>query len=203
MIKSITSFLFLETSNDQKEIIMDHVHTLHHGQVDTLLLLGSEGLPLTQKSYREAKRECFQTKLTFPNGFSGLPNMKDTTFVVNHSESPDYFSISNSPFIFLRAMKTSGRATEIANATIKCFTINECHFIFTPNISINLTAGMPWLLIAEGMTGEKKRHKGGIFFPATPISGETVWKGFALGTKSQEKFVLACSHSMGLKHHPG
>lgn len=96
---------------------MQHAHTLHHGQVDTLLLVRFESLPLTQKSYREAKRECFQTKLTFSNGFSGLHSLKGVAFVVTHSGFPDYFSISTSPFIFPTAMKTSSWATEIANAT--------------------------------------------------------------------------------------
>lgn len=83
---------------------------------------------------------------------------------------PDYFSISNSPFIFSGQWK---RRAEQLKSLIQvelfhllsrsCFTISECHLIFTPNISINLTAGMSWLLIAERKTCLKKRHKGGIF----------------------------------------
>lgn len=119
-------------------------------------------------------------------------------------------SISNSPFIFLRQWKR--RAEQLKSLmqlehfhvlSRSCFTINEWHLIFPPNISINLTAGMLWLLIAERKTCLKKGTKEAFSFFATPISGETVWKGFAPGTKSQEKFVPACSHSMGLKHHRG
>lgn len=166
--KSTTNILSL--SKHQMARKMHHAHTLHLEQVDTLLLLRSEGLPLTQKSYREAKRECFQTKLTFPNGFSGLPSLKGTPFVVTHSEFPDYFSISNSPFIFSGQWK---RWAEQSKSLIqlehfhllsrRCFTISEYHLIFIPNISINLTAGMLWLLISEGKTCLKKGIKEAFF----------------------------------------
>lgn len=59
----------------------------------------------------------FSNKTDLPNGFTSLPSMKDTAFVVSHSEIPDYFSISNSSFIFSEAMKMSSKATEMANAT--------------------------------------------------------------------------------------
>lgn len=177
---------------------MHHARTLHLRQADTLLLLSSESLPLTLKSYRGSKRECFQTKLTFPNGFSGLPSMKGTSFVVSHSEFPDYFSISNSPFIFSGRWKR--RAEQLKSLmqlehfhllSRSCFTIRECHFIFTPNISINLTARMWWLLLAEGKTCLKKRHKGGIYFFLPPPSGAKQFgKGLPWAQRARRNLFL-------------
>lgn len=123
----------------------------------SLLLLQCESFRLTHKSYREAKRECFQTKLTSPMALLACLAWKTPLLL---------WAIQSFQTIFrsLTRLLSSRRQWKCQAKQLKwlmqlehfhllsrnCFTISEWHLIFAPNISINLTAGMLWLLIAEG-----------------------------------------------------